>query len=149
MQAQTLEANCRKFGIRAFYGPNDPNQGVEHVVMDEQGLVRPGMVVICGDSHTTTHGALGALGFGIGTSEIEHLLATQTLVYRMAGTMRISIAGQLPAGTEPNLSLQKALLLLHPCPQGQGNTERLGTHRRRNANTGEVSGLPFFAPGNT
>ncbi|WP_278883150.1 aconitase family protein [Sutterella wadsworthensis] len=76
VQAQTLEANCRKFGIRAFYGPNDPNQGVEHVVMDEQGLVRPGMVVICGDSHTTTHGALGALGFGIGTSEIEHLLAT-------------------------------------------------------------------------
>lgn len=101
VQAQTLEANCRKFGIRAFYGPNDPNQGVEHVVMDEQGLVRPGMVVICGDSHTTTHGALGALGFGIGTSEIEHLLATQTLVYRMAGTLRISIAGQLPAGTEP------------------------------------------------
>ena len=101
VQVQTLEANCRKFGIRAFYGPNDPNQGVEHVVMDEQGLVRPGMVVICGDSHTTTHGALGALGFGIGTSEIEHLLATQTLVYRMAGTMRISIAGQLPAGTEP------------------------------------------------
>ena len=63
--------------------------------MQEQGLVRPGMVVICGDSHTTTHGALGALGFGIGTSEIEHILATQTLVYRMAGTMRITINGKL------------------------------------------------------
>ncbi len=75
-QAETLEANCRHFGIDAFYGPDDPDQGIEHVLMDEQGLVRPGMVVICGDSHTTTHGALGALGFGIGTSEIEHILAT-------------------------------------------------------------------------
>ena len=99
VQAETLEANCRKYGIDAFYGPDDPDQGVEHVLMDEQGLVRPGMVVICGDSHTTTHGALGALGFGIGTSEIEHILATQTLVYRLAGTMRIRINGQLPAGS--------------------------------------------------
>lgn len=98
-QADNLEANCRRFGIRAFYGPNDPHQGIEHVVMDEQGLVRPGMVVICGDSHTTTHGALGALAFGIGTSEIEHILATQTLVYRLAGTMRVTIDGRLPAGS--------------------------------------------------
>ena len=89
-QAKTLQSNCEHFGISAFYGPNSPDQGIEHVVMQEQGLVRPGMVVICGDSHTTTHGALGALGFGIGTSEIEHILATQTLVYRMAGTMRIN-----------------------------------------------------------
>ena len=95
-QAETLEANCRRFGIDAFYGPNDPDQGIEHVLMDEQGLVRPGMVVICGDSHTTTHGALGALGFGIGTSEIEHILATQTLVYRLAKTMRIRVTGVLP-----------------------------------------------------
>ena len=98
-QADNLEANCRRYGIRAFYGPNDPHQGIEHVVMDEQGLVRPGMVVICGDSHTTTHGALGALAFGIGTSEIEHILATQTLVYRLAGTMRVTIDGKLPAGS--------------------------------------------------
>ena len=106
VQAETLKANCRKCGITAFYGPNDPDQGVEHVVMDEQGLVRPGMVVICGDSHTTTHGALGALGFGIGTSEIEHILATQTLVYRMAGTMRIRITGELPAdSTAKDLAL--------------------------------------------
>lgn len=98
-QADNLEANCRRYGIRAFYGPNDPHQGIEHVVMDEQGLVRPGMVVICGDSHTTTHGALGALAFGIGTSEIEHILATQTLVYRLAGTMRVTIDGRLPAGS--------------------------------------------------
>ena len=99
VQAKTLEANCQTNGIAAFYGANDPDQGVEHVLMDEQGLVRPGMVVICGDSHTTTHGALGALGFGIGTSEIEHILATQTLVYRTAGAMRITITGTLPAGS--------------------------------------------------
>lgn len=99
IQAETLQANCRRFGIDAFYGPDDPDQGVEHVVMDEQGLVRPGMVVICGDSHTTTHGALGALGFGIGTSEIEHILATQTLAYRTAGTMRITLTGKLPEGS--------------------------------------------------
>ena len=95
IQAQTLENNCKRFGIAAFYGADSPSQGIEHVVMEEQGLVRPGMVVICGDSHTTTHGAIGALGFGIGTSEIEHILATQTLVYRLAGTMRIIINGRL------------------------------------------------------
>lgn len=99
LQASNMERNCECFGIRAFYGPNDPHQGIEHVVMDEQGLVRPGMVVICGDSHTTTHGALGALAFGIGTSEIEHILATQTLVYRLAKTMRITIDGTLPEGS--------------------------------------------------
>lgn len=98
-QAETLEANCRRNGIDAFYGVNDPHQGIEHVVVAEQGLVRPGMVVICGDSHTTTHGALGALGFGIGTSEIEHILATQTLVYRLAKTMLIRIDGELPEGS--------------------------------------------------
>ncbi len=106
MQAETLAKNCRDFGIDAFYGPDDPDQGVEHVLMDEQGLVRPGMVVICGDSHTTTHGALGALGFGIGTSEIEHILATQTLVYREAQSMRIEITGRLPeGGTAKDLAL--------------------------------------------
>lgn len=95
IQAQTLENNCKHFGIRAFYGPDSPYQGIEHVVIEEQGLVRPGMVVICGDSHTTTHGALGALGFGIGTTEIEHILATSTLVYRLAKTMRITINGKV------------------------------------------------------
>lgn len=101
VQAETLEANCRENGIEAFYGTNDPEQGVEHVLMDEQGLVRPGMVVICGDSHTTTHGALGALSFGIGTSEIEHILATQTLVYREPEEMKIEITGTLPQGATP------------------------------------------------
>ncbi len=99
IQASNLAKNCRDFGIRAFYGTNDPNQGIEHVLMDEQGLVRPGMVVICGDSHTTTHGALGALAFGIGTSEIEHILATQTLVYRLPKPMKITINGRLPTGS--------------------------------------------------
>ena len=98
-QANNMEENCTRFGIDAFYGINSPWQGVEHVVMDEQGLVRPGMVVICGDSHTTTHGALGALGFGIGTSEIEHILATQTLVYRKAQPLLIRINGVLPSGS--------------------------------------------------
>ncbi len=98
-QALNLEKNCKDLGIDAFYGANSPYQGVEHVVMEEQGLVRPGMVVICGDSHTVTHGALGALSFGIGTSEIEHILASQTLVYRTAKNMRIRIDGKLPEGT--------------------------------------------------
>ncbi len=99
IQAKTLHENCAYNGIRAFYGTNDRNQGIEHVLMAEQGLVRPGMVVICGDSHTTTHGSLGALAFGIGTSEIEHILATETLVYRLAKTMRIRIDGVLPEGS--------------------------------------------------
>lgn len=107
-QAKTLEQNCRDFGIEAFLGADDPDQGIEHVVMDENGLVLPGMVVICGDSHTTTHGALGALGFGIGTSEIEHILATQTLPYRLAKTMRIRIDGSLP----PNASAKDLALLV-------------------------------------
>ena len=105
-QAETLEANCRRFGIKAFFGANDPDQGLEHVVMAERGLVRPGMVVICGDSHTTSHGALGALGFGVGTSEIEHILATETLVYRLASSMKITIRGKLSRGaTAKDLAL--------------------------------------------
>jgi 3-isopropylmalate/(R)-2-methylmalate dehydratase large subunit len=97
-QAETLANNCAKAGIR-LYGTNDPQQGIEHIVAPEKGFVRPGMVVLCGDSHTTTYGALGALGFGIGTSEVEHVLATQTLVYRFAKTMRIVVDGALPYGT--------------------------------------------------
>jgi 3-isopropylmalate/(R)-2-methylmalate dehydratase large subunit len=97
-QAENLVRNCAKAGIRMF-GANDPEQGIEHIVAPERGLVRPGMVILCGDSHTTTYGALGALGFGIGTSEVEHVLATQTLVYRVAKTMRIVIDGRLPFGS--------------------------------------------------
>lgn len=98
LQASNLKANCERHGI-ALFDTNDPLQGIEHVVAPEHGMVRPGMVIICGDSHTTTYGALGALGFGIGTSEVEHVLATQTLVYRLAQDMRIRVDGTLPPGT--------------------------------------------------
>jgi 3-isopropylmalate/(R)-2-methylmalate dehydratase large subunit len=98
LQAKNLARNCARAGIRLF-AENDPLQGVEHIVAPELGFVRPGMVILCGDSHTTTYGALGALGFGIGTSEVEHVLATQTLVYRLARTMRVTIDGVLPYGT--------------------------------------------------
>jgi 3-isopropylmalate/(R)-2-methylmalate dehydratase large subunit len=98
LQASNLKRNCDRHGIPLF-DTNDRFQGIEHVIAPEHGMIRPGMVVICGDSHTTTYGALGALGFGIGTTEVEHLLATQTLVYRLARDMRIRIDGQLPAGT--------------------------------------------------
>ncbi len=97
-QAVNLARNCERAGIRLF-GTHDPDQGIEHVVAPEHGFVRPGMAILCGDSHTTTYGALGALGFGIGTSEVEHVLATQTLVYRLARTMRITLDGALPYGT--------------------------------------------------
>lgn len=97
LQASNLKRNCDMHGIPLF-DTNDPLQGIEHVVSPEHGMIRPGMVVICGDSHTTTYGALGALGFGIGTSEVEHVLATQTLVYRLAGNMRIEVQGKLPIG---------------------------------------------------
>ena len=98
LQASNLARNCAMHGIPLF-DTNDAMQGIEHVVAPEHGMIRPGMVVICGDSHTTTYGALGALGFGIGTSEVEHVLATQTLVYRTAKDMRIRVNGTLPTGT--------------------------------------------------
>jgi 3-isopropylmalate/(R)-2-methylmalate dehydratase large subunit len=92
-----LEANCKKHGI-AFYGLGDRRQGIEHVVVPEQGLVAPGMLIACGDSHTTTYGAFGALGFGIGTSEVEHVLATQTLRYKRLKTMLVEVDGDLGPG---------------------------------------------------
>ena len=92
-----LESNCRKHNI-AFYGLGDPRQGIEHIVVPEQGLASPGMLIACGDSHTTTYGAFGALGFGIGTSEVEHVLATQTLRYRRMKTMRVTIDGDVAPG---------------------------------------------------
>jgi 3-isopropylmalate/(R)-2-methylmalate dehydratase large subunit len=98
LQASNLKRNCELHGIPLF-DTNDRFQGIEHVIVPEHGMVRPGMVILCGDSHTTTYGALGALGFGIGTSEVEHVLATQTLVYRLAQNMRIHVANQLPPGT--------------------------------------------------
>ena len=81
IQVETLEANCKEFGIKLF-GMNDKRQGIVHVTGPEQGFTQPGTVIVCGDSHTATHGAFGALAFGIGTSEVEHVLATQTLVQK-------------------------------------------------------------------
>lgn len=98
LQAGNLRRNCQRHGITLF-DTDDQRQGIEHIIAPELGMIRPGMVVLCGDSHTTTYGALGALGFGIGTSEIEHVLATQTLVYRLAAQMRITVEGRLPFGT--------------------------------------------------
>jgi 3-isopropylmalate/(R)-2-methylmalate dehydratase large subunit len=89
--------NCREFGVDLF-DAFDPRQGICHVVGPEQGFTLPGLTLVCGDSHTATHGAFGALAFGIGTSEVEHVLATQTLVQRPMKTMRITVDGPLPTG---------------------------------------------------
>ncbi|WP_313220258.1 3-isopropylmalate dehydratase large subunit [Stutzerimonas nitrititolerans] len=94
LQVSYFEENCRDFGIELF-DVLDKRQGIEHVVAPEQGFILPGMMVAAGDSHTTTYGALGAFGFGIGTSEIEHLLATQTLVYKRLKTMRVTVQGEM------------------------------------------------------
>lgn len=96
-QVDYLSRNCEEFGIELF-GLADARQGIEHVTMPEQGLIQPGMVVVCGDSHTTTHGALGALGFGIGTSEVEHVLASQTLVHARLRKLRVTVDGDLAEG---------------------------------------------------
>jgi 3-isopropylmalate/(R)-2-methylmalate dehydratase large subunit len=96
-QMQVLRANCDEFGI-ACYGMGDPGQGIVHIIGPEQGLTQPGMTIVCGDSHTSTHGAFGALAFGIGTSEVEHVLATQTLYQQRPGTMAVTVDGTLPAG---------------------------------------------------
>lgn len=107
LQAANLKRNCAEFGI-ALFGTNHPGQGIEHIIAPEHGWIRPGMVVLCGDSHTTTYGALGALGFGVGTSEVEHILATQTLVYRLAQDMRITVNGELA----PGVSVKDLILLI-------------------------------------
>jgi 3-isopropylmalate/(R)-2-methylmalate dehydratase large subunit len=96
-QMQVLAANCDEFGITC-YAIGDPGQGIVHIIGPEQGLTQPGMTIVCGDSHTSTHGAFGALAFGIGTSEVEHVLATQTLPQQRPGTMAVTLEGDLPAG---------------------------------------------------
>jgi len=96
-QIDTLRANCREFDIR-FYDLNDKHQGIVHVIGPELGYTQPGMTIVCGDSHTATHGALGALAFGVGTSEVEHVLATQTLLQHKPKTLEIRVDGRLPFG---------------------------------------------------
>jgi 3-isopropylmalate/(R)-2-methylmalate dehydratase large subunit len=96
-QIDTLRRNCQEFGIR-LYDLHDPYQGVVHVIGPELGLTQPGMTIVCGDSHTATHGAMGALAFGIGTSEVEHVLATQTLLQQKPKTLEIRVDGRLRHG---------------------------------------------------
>ncbi|MEZ2721049.1 3-isopropylmalate dehydratase large subunit [Paenalcaligenes hominis] len=97
LQVDTLEKNCKKFGITLF-DMNDQRQGIVHIIGPEQGATLPGMTVVCGDSHTSTHGAVGALAFGIGTSEVEHALATQTLLMKKSKNMLVKVNGKLPFG---------------------------------------------------
>jgi len=97
-QIVTLDANIREFGAAAYFPFLDRRQGIVHVMGPEQGATLPGMTVVCGDSHTSTHGAFGALAFGIGTSEVEHVLATQTLLMRKAKNLRVRVEGRLPFG---------------------------------------------------
>ena len=97
IQVDTLSKNAKDFGVQLF-DMNDKRQGIVHVIGPEQGMTQPGMTIVCGDSHTSTHGAFGALAFGIGTSEVEHVLATQTLQQKPAKNMRISVDGTLPVG---------------------------------------------------
>lgn len=97
IQIEALRKNCEEFGVELF-DILDKRQGIVHIIGPEQGFTQPGMTIVCGDSHTSTHGAFGALAFGIGTSEVEHVLATQTLIQKPAKNMRITVNGELPTG---------------------------------------------------
>ena len=97
IQVETLEKNCKDFDVTLF-PLLDKRQGIVHIIGPEQGITQPGMTIVCGDSHTATHGAFGALAFGIGTSEVEHVLATQTLIQNPAKNMRITIEGKISLG---------------------------------------------------
>lgn len=97
IQVEALERNAREFGIE-YYGVDDIRQGIVHIIGPEQGWTQPGMTIVCGDSHTATHGAFGALAHGIGTSEVEHVLATQTLIQRKSLNMKVEVTGQLGTG---------------------------------------------------
>jgi 3-isopropylmalate/(R)-2-methylmalate dehydratase large subunit len=97
IQVETLRSNCKEFGVKLF-DVNDKRQGIVHIIGPEQGFTQPGTVIVCGDSHTATHGAFGALAFGIGTSEVEHVLATQTLIQKKSKNFRINVNGKLPKG---------------------------------------------------
>ena len=106
IQIETLERNCKEFDIELF-GMNDKRQGIVHIIGPEQGFTQPGTIIVCGDSHTATHGAFGSLAFGIGTSEVEHVLATQTLIQKKSKNLRINVNGKLPIGvTSKDVILQ-------------------------------------------
>ena len=118
LQVETLRRNCEEFGIE-LYRLGDEGQGIVHVIGPETGLTQPGMVIVCGDSHTSTHGALGALAFGIGTSEVEHVLATQTLPQQKPKTMAVNVTGRLGLGVSAK-DLALALIARVGTGGGQG-----------------------------
>ena len=122
VQIETLSRNCAESGIRLF-DINSAEQGIVHVIGPELGLSQPGMTIVCGDSHTSTHGAFGALAFGIGTSEVEHVLATQCLPQNKPDTMLIEVRGELPAGRD-----RKGPGARHHWPDWHGR--RLGSRNR-------------------
>nr|MCH9845877.1 3-isopropylmalate dehydratase large subunit [Alphaproteobacteria bacterium] len=97
IQVETLAKNCRDFNVE-YFDMSDIRQGIVHIIGPEQGFTLPGMTIVCGDSHTSTHGAFGALAFGIGTSEVEHVLATQSLRQSRAKNMKVEVSGTLPLG---------------------------------------------------
>src|SRR5258707_10879189 len=103
LQVETLERNVKEFGI-PYFAMNDIRQGIVHIIGPEQGVTQPGMTIVCGDSHTATHGAFGALAFGIGTSEVEHVLATQTLIQQPAKTTLAADYAHCPPGRTPKAS---------------------------------------------
>ena len=106
IQVEVLEKNCKEFGIELF-DMKDKRQGIVHIIGPEQGFTQPGTVIVCGDSHTATHGAFGALAFGIGTSEVEHVLATQTLIQKKSKNLCVKVTGNLPTGiTSKDVILQ-------------------------------------------
>ncbi|MBC7680493.1 MAG: 3-isopropylmalate dehydratase large subunit, partial [Pseudorhodobacter sp.] len=118
VQVDTLRANCAEFGVR-LYPMGDAGQGIVHVIGPQLGITQPGMTIVCGDSHTSTHGAFGALAFGIGTSEVEHVLATQTLPLPRPRTMAVTVEGDLPLGTSAK-DLVLALIAQVGTAGGQG-----------------------------
>src|SRR4051812_32708727 len=106
LQIETLDANMREFGSKVYFPFLDQRQGIVHVIGPEQGATLPGMTVVCGDSHTSTHGAFACLAFGIGTSEVEHVMATQCLIAKKMKNMRVELEGALPRGvTAKDLAL--------------------------------------------
>jgi len=106
IQVEALQKNCKEFGIQLF-DMGDERQGIVHIIGPEQGFTQPGTVIVCGDSHTATHGAFGALAFGIGTSEVEHVLATQTLIQKKSKNLRVNVTGKLATGvTSKDVILQ-------------------------------------------
>jgi 3-isopropylmalate/(R)-2-methylmalate dehydratase large subunit len=119
VQVETLRRNCAEFGVR-LHSMGDLGQGIVHVIGPQLGVTQPGMTIVCGDSHTSTHGAFGALAFGIGTSEVEHVLATQTLPLVRPRTMAVTVEGSLPPGTTPK-DLVLALIAQVGTGGGQGH----------------------------